>query len=283
MLAAGIYFLFLSYRMYQRGGKISTMTIALVGVLAIAGAQEWVQGFLKTEAIQLLIGYSAKLNTFHKTVGELEAKVRQHQGELDAHQVAISNQAARIASAQLVITNQQDKIDRQQSLVSSQAVSLAKAQQDVILTAHSVVEQQKKLDDVEYLVKNLFENTVFERFDKSETNRVLFINYGSGAYLVILRLKNTPFKNSLHGDFENFPVVGKIDSLFNIAIIIFAGNKSNAVANHFGLSYVTDTRAKINFNNFNPVPNDNIILESDQGKGMFHVTNEQFRIDFIPK
>jgi len=257
MLAAGIYFLLLSYRMYQRGGKISTTTIALVGVLAIAGAQEWVQGFIKTEAIQLLIGYSAKLNTYHKTVGELEAKVRQHQGELDAHQIAISNQEASIIYAQSIISGQHKRlaqyadvinaqagaINHQEQAIYTQAVEVLKTQRYVIETGNKVAEQQRHIDDTDYLVRNLFNNITTELFTASDTNRILFVKHGAGALIAAFKLRHAAIINSVKIMYDNNAFKPGGYAVLNTAATILLGDKVELWKNGtFYITYNIDAR-----------------------------------------
>ena len=249
LAGAGIYFLFLSYRMYIKGWKVSTSLCVIVGVVTILGAQDWVQGFLKTEVVQLLYSYSAKINSYHKTVGELEVKVREHQNKLDVHQRELDEQQKRIILTQGIISNQQSSMAHQANLIiqqeltiKTQTIEVLKAQRDVVETGCKVSEQQRQIDNVDYLVKNLFNNTITEEIQGADTNRILIISHGEGACIIGIKLKYSALPKSVHGVYNSMSFMPSPAQFRNIITAIGVGKKEQWNTGRYYFTYVVDTR-----------------------------------------
>ena len=125
-----------------------------------------VQGLLKTGLLltvkDSLVKYGDKLEGFQTNVASMRAELAEHQTLIDKHQKELTDQQAtiRLAHTQLL-------------------------------------EQQKRLVDVQFLVTNLFGKVTYENIACSDTNRCCKEQLTNGDWRVFVKLKYAAIPRSL--------------------------------------------------------------------------------------
>lgn len=216
---------------------------------------DWVQGFVQTQAFTSLLRaskqYGEKLNEFQKTTGEMKVQLRQHQDEIDAQQKRLQLQQDHVSKAQGKIKTQQISLDAQhqkiiiqQKSLDSQERELTETQNRLAQTQESIQQQQEHIEDVEFLVRNLFDKTKIEILQASDTNRVAYVSHGDKDIRILFLLEEVPIRNSVHGYFNNSPMKPPIPISRNVAFPIFEAKWDRCKNMEFRFSYVPDPKAR---------------------------------------
>lgn len=237
LVLAGLFLLYLTYRMYKRNWKAPTWICAVLGILAIVAAQPWVQGFLKTNLLTLGFEYGERLNDYQNTVSRIDEIVRKHQDRLDEHQTDIDKQHRQLKTVHDELLLQ---VTTAEAAISNATASLAK--------------QQKDLSDVQYLVRNLFSRAETETFTHTDSNRMFIVenppsNINARA-VIFFQLKKVPIKQSLRLQFHLFSQpFGSYMIANNIVYFRWGDAPATAREHPFYVDYVAD-----------PSPSNNIIV-----------------------
>jgi hypothetical protein len=155
-------------------------------------------------------------------------------------QRVLADQEAKIQSAQTNIASQQENITHQYQEISAVQNNLATAQTNLNT-------QAAKIQDVEFLVDNLYSKMVFENFSVSDTNHALSMHLTNDIYEVVVKLQNVPIPRSIQGtiipgDGFNIPqsMVNPIESTKNLLFDQLHGYDLNKTS--FSFQYVKDSR-----------------------------------------
>lgn len=256
LFVSGIYLLILSHKMYKKDWKMPTCFFAFLGVLALFGTQEWIQGFYKTGILNLLIEYGDRLNKFQDTVGRVEENVKQHQNALAHHQqelfvqqCALSNALSKIAVQQNRLVIQQDCVEKHQSSLATQHEQLRSMQTVLSDNQKDISEQQEKIKSVEFLVQNLFSRTRYESYATTDTNRFVHLNRANNTVCwLFFKLNSPPIPNSVQGSFVdgngrgNAPLLPGFTILGNVVGVVFATPWENVKNAKFHITFVEDPK-----------------------------------------
>lgn len=254
LLAAGIFLLFLTYKMYRKEWKSPTWICALLGIVALLGTQEWVQGFFKTGVLTIGYEYGERLNKFQETVGKIELTLQSHQNKLDNHQLEIDQQQQELRNIQEDVKDAQGELKTQQNEVSSAQADVKHAQQQIELAQEAVEqtrsalnEQQKDLTDVQYLVRNLFSKTESELFWHKDTNKMFIVapppeKMGCEA-IVVFELSQVPIKQSVRMQYHVYTQPPRSFQVSkNIIMLRWGDNVEKLRKKPFYITYVADHR-----------------------------------------
>ena len=255
LFIAGLFLLYLTYKMYRKDWKAPTWICALLGILALLGTQGWVQGFFKTGILSLGYEYGDRLNNYQETVGKIETTVRRHQGVLDRQQGEITEQQTGIKTAQGRITEQQQLMSEQQSKITDQQTALDRqrqelqsAQKDIIDVQGDIRKQQERLADVENLVVDIFSRTRSEVFRPEQTNAVMFITKQDGAHIALFRLAAPPFQSSVEGMYGQTPLLRTSFRVYgNILATVWKAEVSSYSNETYTITYVINPKEKQTF------------------------------------
>jgi hypothetical protein len=154
----------------------------------------WFQGLAKTwlqsEMYAKLTTLGQQVNGIQETTGKMQTELSEHQTQIDAHQKELDQQQTKIRDAQASVSAQQGYLTNQFLQFSNLQNQLASAQ-TTILT------QQKKIDDVQYLVDNLFSKITYETFSSADTNHFITKQISNGLWYTCLKLKYAPLSGSI--------------------------------------------------------------------------------------
>ena len=236
----GVAFLWLAFKFFDKDKIAASSACALFAAICVFSSLPWVQGFTKTWIItnanekftQLgnqIDGVQKITSEMHGQLNEHQTKIDKHQTELDAHQMALGKAQADVITQQATNTIQLKQIAALQSEISTAQTT--------------VMEQQKKIEDVEYLVNNLFAKTKTETFLGTDTNRVFSMNHGNGLWFVLLRLSHVPIAQSIQcmssGTGGQFPLLPPFQPTRNVMGFYIRNDPSNA---KYTVQYVIDSR-----------------------------------------
>lgn len=240
----GFALLGLAFRFVHKEKYKLALATGIAMLAVILNGMTWFQGLMKTQIISITVAtlkhYGERLDAFQKITEELASKLAEQQAQLAQHQRDIDRQQDRVADAQLVIAIQQTNINQQFEKMGGLQAEVVAAQKDIIA-------QQRKLDDVEFIAKNLFGNTRYEQFDGASPH-VLVHKYTNGAQLVIVKLPHCPIPHSIQGFYQHLSAIGGPSPLLirgqalNVATMVFSPNV-DARKLRFHLQYVQDTRS----------------------------------------
>jgi hypothetical protein len=197
----------------------------------------------------------------------MKVQLRQHQDEIYTQQKRLHLQQDQVSKAQEKIKIQQKSIDVQhqkiiiqQESLDSQERELAGIQNRLVQAQERVQQQQKHIEDVEFLVRNLFEKTKIEILRASDTNRVAYVSHGDKAIRILFLLEEVPIRNSVHGYFDNSPMKPPIPTSRNVAFPIFEAKWDDCKNKEFRFSYVPDPKARGKFSKME-VKDDRLFLD----------------------
>jgi hypothetical protein len=152
------------------------------------------------------------------TIQAKDSVIQSKESEITAKEKAVQ-------LAQQTVTAKDDLIVS----LTNQFYQLAAFQKELSTVQTNIVEQQKKLEDVEVLVHNLFSKTVYETIGMGDTNRVFRRQLTNGTWQCFVLLKHAAIYRSLHGT-----VTGTgLDLLFPQAIKQPAAVSHNVMVQHF--------------------------------------------------
>jgi hypothetical protein len=223
-----------------------------------------VQTLLKTHLLwqvtSALGSYGEKLDTFQTTVTGIRQSLEQQQTTNEAHQVelkkiqtAVRKSVNDVALQQNDITNQyrglvelNGQLAKLQDGITNQFEKLVLLQGDLTTAQTNLSAQQRKIEDVEFLVESFWAKMEYETISASDTNKVVVYFRTNDVTELILKLKYTPIKGSLKATVKsgaglnipqsaNFPSVSR--NVFMHTIVGFDLNSTT-----YEIQYTKDTR-----------------------------------------
>lgn len=112
-----------------------------------------------------------------------------------------------IQSKEAIIEAKQKSVDAIQQTVTAkddliisltnQFYKMVAFQADLATAQTNLVQQQKKLEDVEFIVENLFAKMTSESLSGSDSNRVVVLNKTNNAVQLLVKLESVPIEGSL--------------------------------------------------------------------------------------
>jgi hypothetical protein len=173
----------------------------MVGAFFFCCGLTWVQIFLERSLTQ----------TVNTHLDDFAATIEQQRVELLG--LGRTNANQRVELLALVRTNamqSQTNADTQrllQGYAETNRDTLAQLKQQETANEtlqQTLAEQERKLTNVDMVLNSLFAQTIVERFDGTDTNRVCILDKGGPGKLVVFKLTDSPFIGSIHGIF-NYP------------------------------------------------------------------------------
>jgi hypothetical protein len=236
----GLAFLVIAFRaIHKDKWGLAGTGVSLCAVFILCG-QPWFQGLAKTWIVshvgERLSALSKQMDEVQGTTTKMQSELADHQNQLSNHQNEIDFSQAKLRTNQAEVANQQSKITNQYREIRQMELKVASAQGDLEA-------QSKKIQDVEFLVGNLFSKTVTDLIHGSDSDRVKIRKFKDGASQVFLVLTKIPIQKSLQGVGKGpsgqFPLIG-LSSTWNVAIATFGRGDPASV--DYTISYVQDTR-----------------------------------------
>jgi len=240
LLAASFLFYY-SYRLLEKDHLGKSSTFALLGVVILFCSFPWFQGFVKS---WISARIDARLAALGQQVNDVQSTTTAMQKELSEHQVKIDEHQKQLDDAQSKFLKSQDEIARQQTGLSNQLqrTSILQASLDSVQT--NVLNQEDQIQDVQFLVNNLYSKTVVENISGSDTNNVFVINRTNGPPLVFFRLKHIPIANSVRGIASasggQFPLMPFSGNTQNMLVTYWNGPDPRA--NAYNFEYVNNSK-----------------------------------------
>ncbi len=237
-------------RKWWEAGYCFTLMLLAAGLFF--SSQDWMQGFIKHEALSFLLSVSEKagqkLDEFQKTTTTVQDQVNQHHGELRKHQAEITGMQSRLATAQNNVEAQEKAIGEQQSLIKSQQIVVSEQQDKLRDTQSSLqaaqeklAEQQRQLADIEVLLRNIYSRTRTEMIRGSDSNRVFYASSTDTACWVFFSLGDVPIHQSVQGYFGNSPMKpGSLSQKGNVVFTVFRSDTNSLKGEEFTFSYLVD-------------------------------------------
>jgi hypothetical protein len=243
-LVIGGFFLWLAF-LYVGREKYPTSTVAFLtaGFFFLCGIP-WFQGFVKTWVIS---NVNAKLQTIGDQVNTVQKSTSDMQSRLDDHQKKIDGHQQELDEIQKDIRGQQSTNATQMQSILALTSAAQSAQSNL-------EEQEKKLEDVQFLVNNFFSKVEHEMIDGSDTNKVFIARDWGVDKQIALILRHAAIPNSIHGTFEGGHYLGQnalkaIGSSNSVLNLVFCNFHNPDLTNMiFDLEYVNDDRQTNLFN-----------------------------------
>lgn len=241
----------LAYKYFRKEKHPTCWLLVLLGTFILLCSFPWFQGFVKvwidSKINSKLVSLGEQVNQVQATTGEMHGQLAKHQTEIDKHQKELDD-------VQSNIKNAQSEVSKQQTNIAGQYRQIVAVQNELATSQTNLNTQAKKIEDVEFLVNNLFSKTVTKTFSATDTNHVVVFSSESVTRL-FLKLSNVPIKNSIQGifkssEFGQAPFIP--DSWWQYKNIIEAnmtGSWERWKNAEFTIQYVTDTRATNMVNN----------------------------------
>jgi hypothetical protein len=199
---------------------------------------------MKTGVISTVVStlklYGNRLDDFQTTITGMGNELSNHQSQIVIQQRALADQEGKIQSAQTNVASQQENITNQYRQISSVQSDLAIAQTNLNV-------QAAKIQNVEFLVDNLFSKMVFAHFSTSDTNQVATVNITNDADQVIVKLTSAPIPGSIQtyirpgGPFD-IPQNIQTPLVVYKNVIMYRVYKYDMKTTLFSIQYVIDTR-----------------------------------------
>jgi hypothetical protein len=244
--ALGIALLVLTFKLVHKEKYSFAFFVFVVAVASFLLTATWFQGLMKTGVISTVVStlklYGNRLDDFQTTITGMGDELSKHQTQIGVQQKVLADQETKIQNSQTNIAFQQENIASQYQQISTVQSELATAQTNLNL-------QAIKIQDVEYLVDNLFSKMVFENISASDTNQVAFINITNERDEAFIKLQYVPIEGSIQlfvspGEGMNIPTrvpvaVGAYKNILLQGLVKFDKNKAS-----FSILYVKDTREK---------------------------------------
>lgn len=240
VLAVAFLFYF-AYRLFEKDHVGKSSTFALIGVVILFCSFPWFQGFVKS---WISARMDARLAALGQQVNDVQSTTTAMQRELSEHQVRIDEHQKQLDEAQGKFLKNQDEFSKQQSDLKNQFQQMINLQTNLNVAQSNILNQEEQIQDVQYLVNNLFSKTVVENLSGSDTNNVLVINRTNGLPMVFFRLKHVPIVSSVHcvvsGSGQQFPLKPFRGTTQNLLGTFWEG--SDPRVNNFTFEYVGNSR-----------------------------------------
>lgn len=154
-----------------------------------------------------------------------DATIQAKDSIIESKESEITSKEKAVQLAQQTLTAKDDLIVS----LTNQYYQLAAFQKELSTVQTNIVEQQKKLEDVEVLVQNLFSKTIYETIAMGDTNRIFRRQLTNGTWQCFVLLKYAAIYRSLQGT-----VTGTgLEMLFPQAIKQPASVTQNVMIQHF--------------------------------------------------
>lgn len=240
----GIALLVLTFKLVHKEKFPFALFVFISALASFLLSATFFQGLMKTGVISTVVStlklYGNRLDDFQTTITNMGNELSKHQTQIETQQMALANQEIKIQTAQTNITSQQENIANQYQQISSVQSDLAIAQTNLNV-------QAVKIQNVEFLVDNLFSKMVFEDISASDTNRFASIHQTNGTDVVFFLLKNAPIPGSFQGTIKgggglNIPqtMENPVQTTKNFLLWHLSGFDLKQTS--FSFQYVKDTR-----------------------------------------
>jgi hypothetical protein len=122
-----------------------------------------------------------------------------------------------------------------------QQLEHSKTQSEIKGIQGSIIEQQKKLENIELLVKNIFERITHEQFFHTQVERMQIHEIGERSAIVVFRLKSIPIYQTVQIQYHvSYQPRGSYYLDKNIVILIWGDSVVSLRNRAFIISYVAD-------------------------------------------
>ena len=189
-----IFLFYFAYRFFEKEKFPTSSMFALIGVFILVCSFPWFQGFVKTWVISdvnsKLTSLGQQVNDVQASTSEMQKQLGYHQSEIEKSQRELNDVQTKIRNAQLDVAKQQTNITEQYYQISTVQAGLASAQTNIDL-------QEQKIEDVQFLVDNLFSKTAYENFPASDTNHVISFTLKDGSIRQAIKLQYVLIPESL--------------------------------------------------------------------------------------
>lgn len=242
----GIWLLVLTFKLVHKEKYSFALIVFITAIGAFLLSATWFQGLMKTGVIGAVTStlkiYGDRLDGFQNTITTMGNELADHQSKIDEQQKLLGDQEAKIQDAQTNIALQQQNITNQYYTISSVQGDLAAAQTNLDT-------QAAKIQDVEFLVDNLFSKTVFENISGDDTNKAVAITNVDGREMVFIKLEHIPIQESIQITVNDY--AGVVDIPMELEQREFVTYKNLIYAGLYGynvqkaafyIKYVQDTR-----------------------------------------
>jgi hypothetical protein len=265
-LLLAVYLMRLAFLNFGKEKYPTSTLLAVLAVVAFCFSLPSFQSFARTWVVHdvnsRLLALGNKLDEVQNAMSGMHNQLTEHQNQIESHQKELASVQTKIRTTQLELSGAQTNITDQLQQIST-------LQQIVASAETNLMKQQGKLETVEYWVQNVFSQTEVERFEGSDTNRVLIQNVGDDVNRVFFITSFVPVNNTIHGIFAGGGLNPQVPMLpirqpvsRNLLMTYFKGSgKLQELTFHF--QYVKDTRETNLFRAFNleKTTLDNIALE----------------------
>ena len=241
----GVALLYLTFRLVHKDKFAFAFFVFVAALVSFLLTATWFQGLMKTGVISSVVStlkvYGNRLDNFQDTVGNMESELTNHQNQIRMQQVVLGDQEIRMQNSQSEITNHQNSI-------ANQYQRIAEIQNNLAFAQTNLDKQEKQIEDVTFLVDNLFSKMAFEDFAASDTNRVFALLSTNNLIKLFIKLEHVPIIQSLQvsvssGDEFDIPQQIKPLRIWTHKNILFYGFVNYDVnKTSFSIQYVKDTR-----------------------------------------
>jgi seryl-tRNA synthetase len=241
---AGLAFLVLAYRLVHKEKYAAFWYVCLMAAASFLCGQPWFQGLAKTWIIS---NVNSKLQAIGSQIDEVQKTTQQMQEQLSSHQKQITQSQKELEAVQTQIRNTQLKVMGSQADITNQYHELFALQRQLAITQTNLDSQEKKLEDVEYLVSNIFSKTANETIHGEDTNRICILNNWGSIKRIAFLLEHAAVPNSISGilwspgTLVQIPILPIRTSNHNLILSSF-DNLDNLKGAEFHFQYVADTR-----------------------------------------
>lgn len=156
----------------------------------------WFQGLAKTWIVSnvnsKLKSLGEQIDEVQKTTSDMHGQLSDHQKQIDSHQKELEGVQKKIRTTQSEVTDSQSDITNQFQKLTLLQGSLATAQTNLFA-------QQKKIEDVEYWIQNLYGKMTNETFNVAEnaTKRMSLIENTNDSFVFLALLNHVPIAGSI--------------------------------------------------------------------------------------
>jgi hypothetical protein len=164
-------------------GFITLLISVFIFALGTSGVQQLLRTSLVSKVQSSLIDYATKLDSFQSNVFIMQDELGHQQKRIDGNQKEL--------------TLQQDSLRANEASISNRMYEVSMMQKQLETAQKCLADQQKKIENVEYLVNNLFSKTVFEINASTNSNQVIVSAGTNGWWNCYVKLKNTPIPQSI--------------------------------------------------------------------------------------
>lgn len=231
--------------------------LALVlSVVVLLSAQEWFQGFFKTQVISFAFStmekYGEKLDDFHKTTGKMQVeissaheKLDQHQTDIGRHQSNLEETADDIASQQHELKQFHNELTGFKDLLVTNQASITEQQTEISKTQEGLTKHQERLEDVELLVKNMFEQYRTEHFSHKVPERMIVTKHEDLKTVILFELEHAPIPQTMRLQYHIYAQPpGSFFNNGNVVMFRWGDSVEKTREKSYSMSYVPDPTKK---------------------------------------